>query len=216
MGITAKAAGSGGDFEPLPEGVHVAVCFALYDLGTHTSTVYNKDQRQVLVMWEVPEERIEIERDGKALDLPWAISKFYTLSLHEKANLRRDLESWRGQAFKPADLEGWDLGAILGASCQLQVIHEEKGGKTRANVKAVMALPKGVKKLKPENEPRFFSFEDGAVIPDDTPEWVEKIIKESHEWAALTTTVGSDKSQAAAADNPHPATGEDEDETLPF
>ena len=37
--------------------------------------------------------------DFDGVDKPIAISEFYTLSLNEKANLRRDLVGWRGRSF---------------------------------------------------------------------------------------------------------------------
>jgi hypothetical protein len=62
--------------------------------------------------------------------------------LHEKASLRRDLESWRGRAFTDKELEGFDLENLLLKGCLINVIHEQRGGATFANVAGVMRLPK--------------------------------------------------------------------------
>ena len=185
MALTVRERG-GADIEPIPAGVYVATCYGLVDLGTHLNPVFGNDAHKVLVQWEVPEIRGEFERDGQKVSLPRAISKRYTLSLSEKANLRKDLESWRGRKFAAQELAGFDLRGLLGAACQLQVVHEtSKEGRTYANVAAIMALPKGTPKPKPENPRAFFSFEeagDKPVLPAGLPEWITKIIMESKEW----------------------------------
>ena len=163
----------------ISEGVHLAVCVGVWDLGTQYNKTFEKEIHQLLIMWEIPDERITI--DNK--DLPLAISKRYTLSLNEKANLRKDLEAWRGKAFPAETLkEGFDLKKILGKTCQIQIIHNENNGKTFANIAGIMALPKGTKSLEPENPLRFYSMEDSKEIPEDTPDWIKDIIKQSKEF----------------------------------
>ena len=184
MALTAKKP-EGEDYPILPEGVKLAVCIGLYDLGTQYQKKWDKEIHKVLIVWELPEERIEIEKDGEAKDLPRAISKRYTLSLHEKAQLRKDLEAWRGKKFTADELEGFDLQNILGKSCQIQVIHNEVDNKTYANIAAIMALPKSVQPLQPENKPKMFSWEDDSDIPDGTPPWIVDIIKESKEYKTV-------------------------------
>jgi hypothetical protein len=52
-------------------------------------------------------------RDGR----PFAMFKNYTLSWSEKANLRLDLQSWRGKPFTQEEMRRFDLETILGAWC---------------------------------------------------------------------------------------------------
>ena len=90
----------GGDFKGLSAGTYVSVCNAVVDLGIQPgSPMYPDPKHKVWIRFEVPDERIEYERDGKKLEGPRVISKEYTASMHEKANLRKDLENWRGKAF---------------------------------------------------------------------------------------------------------------------
>jgi len=186
MGLTAKRTG-GKMFDPLSQGLHHAICYAVYDLGTQYQERFDKHIRKVLIAWEIPGERSDIEKDGREVSLPRAISKQYTNSLHEKAQLRKDLESWRGKAFTEIELEGFDLTKLLGANCMIQVIHKKKDDKVYANVANIVSLPKGVDKRNPENELKYFSFEEeGANIPEATPEWIATIIKASTEWGYLT------------------------------
>ena len=108
MGLTAKA-DSGNDNPPMPSGIKFAVCVGVYDLGTHFDRMYDKERHSGVFIFEVPSERITITKDGEDKDLPRQISNRYTLSLGEKANLRRDLESWRGRGFSEEELDGFNI-----------------------------------------------------------------------------------------------------------
>lgn len=140
MAIYAKASGGGQEYTPAPAGAHAAVCCDVVDLGILEVTFGGKTKKQhkVNIFWQIAEDR----DDGK----PFMVRKRYTLSLHEKASLRKDLEAWRGRAFTPQELEGFDLEQLLGKPCMLSIIHAPKpdGGGTWANVAAIMKLGKGM------------------------------------------------------------------------
>lgn len=137
MGIVASK-GSGTTFTPCPSGSHVAACCDVEDLGIIKTEFAGKpkSQHKVNLIWQVAETR----DDGK----PYQVRKRYTLSLHEKASLRKDLESWRGRPFTDDELEGFDLESLLGVACMLSVVHNAVAGKVYANVAAIMKLPKGI------------------------------------------------------------------------
>ena len=181
MGITASDSG-GSSYPPTPEGVHHGVCYGIYDLGTQYSEKFNNKARKVLIQWELPEERIDIDRDGETFDLPRVASKQYTVSLHEKSNLRHDLESWRGKSFTAQELEGFDLSKLMGVNAMIQIIHKKRDKNTYANVAAVLPPYDKTKKFKPENQEAYFSFEDGTPIPESAPAWIIDIIKQAEEW----------------------------------
>lgn len=145
MPIIAKDSG-GGEFTPAPEGVHQAVCVDVVDLGVIETTYAGstKQQHKIRVMWEINEQM----SDGR----PFIIGRRYTLSLGEKASLRKDLQSWRGRPFTQAELMGFDVETVLGANCMVNVIHDTKDGKTWANVSAIMPLAKGMTKLQPSKD----------------------------------------------------------------
>lgn len=147
MPIIATAS-EGQTFTPAPEGVHHAVCVDVIDLG-HVKSAFLDDkgnekwQHKVNVVWQISETR----DDGKRYQL----YKRFTLSLHEKAALRHDLESWRGRPFTDDELRGFDVEKLIGANCLLNVVHRKSadGTKTYANVVSVMPLIKGMPKLEP-------------------------------------------------------------------
>lgn len=181
MGLIAKDKG-GGDFTPIPEDLHLAVCYGIWDIGTQFSERYGRSVHKVVIVWELPSCRGEFERDGQMKNLPRAISKRYRISLHKKSDLRKDLESWRGRKFTEEELKGFDLHRLLGASCQIQVLHNNVDGKTYANIAAITKAPTGTK-LVPENPLKFFSFEEGGQIPEGTPEWIKDLIRQSEEFS---------------------------------
>lgn len=128
MAIIARAPES--KFAPAPEGLHQAVCVDVHDIGLQKTPWGEK--HKVLLVWQI--EQVN-EDTGKRFD----VRNFYTLSLSEKANLRRDLECWRGRKFTEDELAGFDLEKLLGANCQLQIVHNlGDEGKTYANVQAIV------------------------------------------------------------------------------
>jgi hypothetical protein len=212
MGLTAKQK-SGGNYDPVSQGLHQAICYGIFDLGTQYNEAFGKSTHKVLITWEIPGERIEIEKDGEKKNLPRAISREYTLSLHKKAGLRKDLESWRGKAFTEEQLEGFDLTKLLAANCMLQVIHNAKDGKTYANVANIVQLPKGMEKKTPENTPRYFAFEEHQdQIPEGTPDWIKDKIKASEEWGHIKGDYAEEEVKKAAFNDGPPML----DEEIPF
>lgn len=43
------------NFEPVSEGVHIATCTSVIDIGLQHNEMYDKDQRKVILVWEFPE-----------------------------------------------------------------------------------------------------------------------------------------------------------------
>lgn len=180
---------SGSDYKPVEAGNYAATCIRVIDLGTQTTNYQGEEKsaRKIRLFWEIPDVTVEWEGQQR----PAMISSTYTASLHEKASLRKVLESWRGRAFTPDELKGFDTKNVLGAPCLLNVVHTEKDGKTYANVATVSPLIKGM--AKPPMTGPLVNFD----LDDFDPETLEGLhdnvkekIKGSPEYRALTT--GSD------------------------
>ena len=163
MAIVAKSSG-GTEFKPAPAGTHAAVCCDVIDLGMLEVTFggKTKTQHKVNIVWQIE----ELRDDGK----PFNIRKRYTLSLHEKASLRKDLVSWRGRPFTPTELEGFDLEVLVGIGAMVNIIHTPKldGGGVWANIAAIMKLPKGLPAPKVVEYIRVCDRKDEAQ-PDSAP-----------------------------------------------
>lgn len=166
------ASDPGGDFTPIPEGTHVARCYYLADLGLRPNPFDDGMKEQVVIGFEVPGERTED-------DHPMVVSQIYTKSLHEKANLRKSLESWRGKKFTAEELAGFDLRNIVGKPCQVSMAHKDaKDGKVYAKVAGVMALPKGMEAPPAENEALVYDKDaHDPEIFEKLPEWVRRMIR---------------------------------------
>lgn len=143
MPIIAKEP-KGGNFVPAPPGTHAAVCVDVVDLGMLEVSFGGETslKHKIRLVWQIE----EVMADNR----PYIVQKMYTLSLHQKAQLRKDLESWRGKQFSPEELEGFDVENLLGVNCLLNVIQEvsTKNGKTYSNIASIMRLPKGMNPVK--------------------------------------------------------------------
>ena len=140
---------SGGAFESCPSGMHLARCYRIVDLGTQKSEYMGqvKFLHKIMLGWEIHTTK----EDGTTLKMrdgrPFAMFKNYTLSWSEKANLRLDLQSWRGKPFTQEEMRRFDLETVLGAWCLLNVIERPgKDGKTYVNIDTVTPVPSMMKK----------------------------------------------------------------------
>lgn len=199
MSLTVNANG-GSNLPPVSEGTHLAVCNMLVDLGLQTSEVYKNTSRKVLIGWEIPGETIKTE-DGEH---PRTLSKRYTASLNESANLRQDLAAWRGRDFTSEELEAFDLRNIIGKSCLLNVIHKESNGKTYANISSIMALPKGMEKGVLSGKPTVFDLDsDPLSAVEELPKWIADIVIKSQTYQdKLVAPVVFEESQETDGDLP--------------
>src|SRR5512139_1770544 len=135
----------GQHFEPAPPGLHAGVCVDVVDLGMVDGKFGPK--RKLKLVWQLKLKNKVGER--------FQARASYTQSLMEGSNLRRDLESWRGRAFTPAELKAFDVEVLIGVNCQLNLKHNtsKSTGRVYAQVCAVLPAAKG-EKLTPENYTR--------------------------------------------------------------
>lgn len=221
MGLYAEDPGEGGSitFEIPPQQIHQAVCYAVYDIGTQRDTQYG-DKRKLLVLFELTHCRAEFEKDGEMVDLPMVRHVQYNKTLGKKANLRRDLEAWRGAPFEePPEGEKirFDLEKLLGQNAQVQIVHKKGLNKkqeptTFANITMVIAPAEG-QNLVAENPHAFFSFDDYPEkgIPENVPEWILKLMHASKEYIQAmipAATPGGTEEQ--------PPVGEPPTDDIPF
>lgn len=162
--IVAKDSGEGFDRELPNAGLQDAVCSKIFDLGKHMNRFTGKLQHKILVVWELDETM----KTGKFEGERFVQHKEYTLSLNEKANLRKDLEGWRGKAIPEEKArEGIDLEKFIGMQCTLTIQHEtSKSGTEYAKVVAVAPVTKNAPMLTPQ-------------LPADwCPDWIKQKMDE--------------------------------------
>lgn len=177
MPLNFKVSG-GGDFKSVPAGSHIAVCNMVVDIGLQPgSLLYPDPKHKVYIRFETPNERVESERDGRKFDGPQVVGATFTASMHEKANLRKQLEGWRGRKFTDEEAGTFDVASILGKPCMLNVVETVKEGKVYTNIASISPIPKGVPLPEPEN-PLILFTEDVPDSFQSLPEWLRKKINE--------------------------------------
>ena len=182
MSLTVSSGES--DYEVVPAGQHLAVCYRLVDAGTREEQYKDnppKKRHVLFVYWELPEVKMG---DGR----PFTISKKYTLTLNENGTLFKDLKTWRGKSFTQEELKGFDLLNVLGVSALLEVEHSDEG---KARVVSVFKPEGGAKKTETTNEQQAFDIDEYAKsdpkmieIFGSFPEWMQTMIDESFEVSA--------------------------------
>lgn len=207
MGFIAKD--SGGNYKRVPSGAFIGRCYSLVDLGTQrTDGQYGvKDQHKIQIGWELFGE----DDDGQPLTvetdngvMPMTIKKSYTVSLHEKAGLRRDLTSWRGKDFTDEEAKAFDVSKLLGQYCMVNVTVSENNGKTYSNVSGLTRLPSAFKDRKPEPVHSNVSFDLDA--PDmklfaTFHEKLQEVIRKAPEFKAHGHAPSVERSQGGSFDD---------------
>ena len=133
---------AGADFEKHPEGSHLMVCVDVINLGTKVQEdLQGKNPPRL-----VPRVALVFasgERDSTSGELLTVQTEF-TVSMHEKSNLRPFLAAWRGKSYTdPEALAGAPLEKLAGKPAFVTVEHKQsKQGRTFANIAAISPLPK--------------------------------------------------------------------------
>jgi hypothetical protein len=168
-----KATNKGGsNYEPIAAGTYAARCYQMIHIGTAEENILGqvKKLNKVRITWELPTEtKVFKEENGEQ---PHVISKEFTLSMNEKATLRKFLEGWRGKAFTEKEAESFDITVLLGKPCMLSIIHKQaKNGNTYAEISSVSSVPKGMnvpEQINPSKELNYdkFDWELFETLPD--------------------------------------------------
>ena len=188
--IIATSNGNSSNFEPCPAGNHVARCYSMVHIGTIDDTYLGEAHtaNKVRISFEFPtEKRVFKEENGEQ---PYALSKEFTLSMHEKSNLRKVLEGWRGRAFSEDEAKAFDITKLLGVPCLVNVIHKEKkDGGVRAEIASISAMPKGFTCPEQINPSVVFTVNDfNWDVFEVFPEWIKDKIRTSREYKAMQKT----------------------------
>lgn len=134
--------------ELIPSGNYIARCYQMLQIGTVEEVVMGavKSLNKVRIGWELPTE-LKVFNTDKG-EQPFVISKEFTLSMHEKSNLRKLLASWRGKDFTEDEAKCFDITKLLSVPCMINVIHKPSKTNTAKiyeEISNVSPMPKGVK-----------------------------------------------------------------------
>lgn len=188
----------GNEFELVPAGTYLSVCYRLLDLGSQKQidTFHGNrevERHKIMISWEIDSD--QPMKDGR----PFTIHKRYAWSVHEKAGLRKDLEGWRGTPFKDSDFgpKGFNIRKVLGTPCMLNIVHATPNDKTYANIASVSALPKAMRPIAAEyilkNEQVYVWLQEGLFDQeafDSLGDGLKAVIMASPEYVQLTSVPG--------------------------
>ena len=169
---------STGDFEIAPQGTFLAICYQVIDLGTQETTFKGEIKRkpQVRIAWELTSEKMA---DGR----PYSVGNNYTLSAHEKSNLRKMVTTWAGRQFTNDGFRSFDFTRLLGKPCFVTIVHNTSGENTYANIGGVVALPEGTPVPTQTNPSVYFDLQTfDAQVYETLPDWMKEKIAKSFEY----------------------------------
>lgn len=186
MNTPIIATSTGSNYEPCPQGNHVGRCYQMIHLGTLNYQYKGEvlTANKVRITFELPNE-LHTFNEEKGPQ-PYSLSKEFTLSMHEKSNLRKMLEGWRGKAFSESEVKNFDITKLIGVPCMINVIHTEKDGKTYAGISSISAMPKGFTCPEQVNTTVVFSVNafDWEIF-ETLPDFIKEKIRTSKEYQAM-------------------------------
>ena len=215
MSLIAKDSGES-SFTPVPPGMLLARCYRIVDLGTQKSENLGqiKNLPKVMLQFEVHGEDDAGKPLVTAKGEPMSISKNFTLSLAEKATLRKDLQTWRGREFTADELRGFQIDNVLGAWAMIAITKAMgNNGKEYTNIANINSVPKAMKAALPEGHNKCAAFYIESPDMDMFETFSDNLrakIEQSPEWQARGN-------QSAKAQSASKGSGfDDMDDDIPF
>lgn len=185
--MAINATSSGSKKELIEPGNYTARCYKMIQVGTVDENVMGviKSQHKVRIGWELPTE-LKVFDKAKG-EQPLVVEQEYTLSMYDKSNLRKMLESWRGKGFTEKEAESFDITKLIGKSCMLNIIHKiSKSGNPYELIAGVTSLPKEIICPQQVNKTMILSFDNfDQTVFNSLPDFVKQKIQSSAEYAKM-------------------------------
>ena len=166
---------------PVDADTYEAILVGVVDLGEQYNQYYNKYEDRILLIFELPDETVEIDGEQK----PRWLSKEFNSSLDSKSNLSKFITNWRGMPFTDDELtHGYDMKVLLGNAGFLSVgLEEGKDGKQYNRINGMSALPKKMPVPITNNELLWFDMDEwNNDVFAKLPGWVQDRIKKSTQY----------------------------------
>lgn len=180
------------EFELCPKGTHIARVFKILNIGTIETEWQGKvkDTKKIRIYFELPtEEKKYTDKDGKEIVDIHTISAEYTLSMGDRANLRKVVEGIIGTSLTDEEAYNFDVESLLGMTCLITINHEKSkdGQREYAVIAGTAGLVKGMTAPEPVKEAQILDVRN--ITEQQLSELHEKIqekIKSSREWQERT------------------------------
>jgi hypothetical protein len=188
MAINATSSGNM-PRELIPADNYIARCYKMIEIGTVEEVILGEKKilHKVRIGWELPTElRVFDKEKGEQ---PLVIDKEYTLSMNEKANLRKDLKSWRGKDFTEEEARSFDITKLIGAPCMINIIHKpskKDPSKVYEEIAGITPMPKGVPCPEQINRSFVLSYDNFDVeLFEMLPDFIKNKMMASVEYQAV-------------------------------
>lgn len=187
--MAINATTSGTKREVIEPNNYIARCYKMLEIGTVQETIMGevKTLKKVRIGWELPTE-LRLFNEEKGMQ-PIVIDKEYTLSMHEKSSLRKDLKSWRGKDFTEEEARSFDITKLIGAQCMLNIILKpSKKDQTIVynDIAGITPMPKGFECPPAVNPKQLLEFDNfNQELFDYLPDFIKDKIKSSEEYKQM-------------------------------
>jgi hypothetical protein len=195
----------------MEEGTHAGVITGIVDLGKQAGITRPgltiKDAYKVALIISFPDQT---GPDGN----PMTVTMTETNSMAPKANLKRFVEQIFGKAFPSQEAaDDFDIEKLLGRAGLFSIVHKPSanGDRVYANVKSVVAMPKGIPA--PEVDRSTFVFFDSQATGSAYSEALAKVpeyLRKKYESRL------PDEASGDGAAGPDPAGQPQYDDDIPF
>jgi len=172
-----------------PAGTFIARVVRIIYIGTvKTINTFQggieQETPKIHITWELPTEK-HVFKEGEP-EKPFLVSREFTHSMGKKSTLRPITEAILGVSLTDEEAYAFDHDELLGLSCQVTIIHDEKESGTWEKVNSVSALLKGVVCPPPVNDMYVLSYEKwNEELFQKLPPFLKKKMEGSKEYKAM-------------------------------
>jgi len=192
------------EYKLVEEGTHLGRCYSILHIG-HVPNTFPGAQsptvNKVRITWELP-ELLNVFKEGDE-PKPYSMSQEFTLSMHEKSNLRKVVQSWLGKKMSDEEANEFDIETLIGKTCMLGVAHMTKNEKTFAVVNSVIKVPASMKVPEQINKSKIITWE---TMDEPTwallPPFLQDKMKQSTEYKKWSNSSGYDYPENTDGDVP--------------
>lgn len=172
---------------PIAAGTHAAIMYKILKIGTVPEEYQGvaKNLQKVYLTFELPNETYVFkEEDGP---MPRVISKEFTLSMGEKANLRKFVEGIIGVNLTDDEAYSFDIETLIGKPFLLSVVHKKSTkGDIYANITNSAPLMKGMAVPPQTNETDIMGYDNWDQEKfDKLPDFLKEKMMTSMEYKLM-------------------------------
>ena len=178
-----------------PEGTHIARCYRLVHMGTIAEQFEGETSfvNKVHLTFELPDEK-HVFKEGEEAK-PFVISAEYTLSMNDRANLRKLVEGMNGKTMTQEEADLFDVEGLVGMQCLITIKYKTSAkGRKRAEIASASPMMKGQEPRSGFNESKILTFQNwNNDLFESLPKFVKDKIVSSREYLVMKGMKGEEE-----------------------